>query len=137
MHTKTNKVTFSSLPENISSVELYVENLCTQYDIDDSIFGNMLISITEAVNNAIFHGNKKDPKKLVSLIHTIESDFRKTLIIKIIDEGDGFDFSNLPDPTDPENIEMIGGRGIFLIKQLADLVIFSDKGETIELHFKL
>lgn len=134
---KLDKIIIASLPENIVLVERYVEDLCTEYNIDDSIFGNMLISVTEAVNNAIIHGNKKNPDKKVIISHSLDNNKPKTLTIKIVDEGDGFDYLNLPDPTAPENIEMIGGRGVFLIKQLADFVIFSDKGESIELQFRL
>lgn len=127
----------TSVPENIVSVENYVEKLCSEYDVDDSVFGNMLISITEAVNNAIIHGNQRDPKKMVTIAHTMDLNAPRTLTIKIVDEGKGFDYLNLPDPTAPENIEMMGGRGVFLIKQLADVVIFSDKGESIELQFRV
>jgi len=130
------KLIIASIPENISAVENYVESICSEYDIDESVFGNILISLTEAVNNAIIHGNKRNPEKFVTISHSLEN-YPKTLIIKIKDEGDGFNYMNLPDPTAPENIEMIGGRGVFLIKQLADVVIFSDKGETIELQFRI
>lgn len=136
MNQTEEKLIIASIPENISSVENYVESICSEYEIDDSVFGNILISLTEAVNNAIIHGNKRNPEKFVTISHSLEN-YPKTLIIKIKDEGDGFNYMNLPDPTAPENIEMIGGRGVFLIKQLADLVIFSDKGETIELQFRI
>lgn len=136
MNQTQEKLIIASIPENISSVENYVESICSEYEIDDSVFGNILISLTEAVNNAIIHGNKRNPEKFVTISHSLEN-YPKTLIIKIKDEGDGFNYMNLPDPTAPENIEMIGGRGVFLIKQLADLVIFSDKGETIELQFRI
>jgi len=136
MNQTEEKLIIASIPENISSVENYVESICSEYEIDDSVFGNILISLTEAVNNAIIHGNKRNPEKFVTISHSLEN-YPKTLIIKIKDEGDGFNYMNLPDPTAPENIEMIGGRGVFLIKQLADVVIFSDKGETIELQFRI
>ncbi|MGB0884927.1 MAG: ATP-binding protein [Chitinophagales bacterium] len=126
-----------SKPESIVEVEKFVETLCSEHNIDDSVFGNMLVSITEAVNNAIIHGNKRNPEKKVNINYSISDTAPKFLSVNIIDEGDGFDFLNLPDPTAPENLEMIGGRGVFLIKQLADFVIFSDKGNAVELQFKL
>ena len=137
MNELENKIVIASKPENIVQVESFVDTLCAKYRIDDSIYGNMLISITEAVNNAIIHGNEKDANKKVIISHKIELGNPKTLSVKIDDEGKGFDYLNLPDPTAPENLEMIGGRGVFLIKQLADFVIFSDKGESIELQFKI
>ena len=59
--------------------------------------------------------------------------------LKIIveDEGLGFDYNNLPDPTSPENLEKPGGRGIFLMKNLSDEVNFKDSGRLVELVFYL
>ena len=54
---------------------------------------------------------------------------RKPLRFTIQDEGTGFDYENVPDPTAPENIEKVGGRGIFLMKELSDEVSFSMKKE--------
>ena len=54
----------------------------------------------------------------------------------ISDEGHGFDYLNLPDPTDPENIEKPSGRGVFLMKHLADQIIFSENGRVVELYFR-
>ena len=61
----------------------------------------------------------------------------KRLVFIVKDQGPGFDFNTLPDPTAPENLEKMSGRGIFIIKQLSDMVIFSDDGRTMEIHFKL
>jgi serine/threonine-protein kinase RsbW len=54
----------------------------------------------------------------------------------ISDEGTGFDYYNLPDPTAPENLEKETGRGVFLMKELADQVIFSENGRVVEMYFK-
>jgi len=131
------EITYLSELETIAKVESFVENLTTQYNIGDDLFGNMIVSITEAVNNAIIHGNKRVKSKKIHLTQSVESDSHILLCIKIEDEGDGFDYNNLPDPTAPENVNMVGGRGIFLIKHLADFVIFNDKGNSIELQFKI
>lgn len=131
------KINITSSPESIVLVEQYVENICSKYKIDESVYGNILISLTEAVNNAIIHGNKKNIEKFVSIFYNLKSKAPKTLTITVEDEGNGFNYLNLPDPTAPENIEMIGGRGVFLIKQLADVVVFSDKGNSIELQFRV
>lgn len=131
------KIIYKSEPETISKVELFIEKITNQYNIDDDLYGNMVISITEAVNNAIIHGNKREKSKKIKLNHFIESSNHIKICINIEDEGGGFDYNNLPNPTAPENIELIGGRGIFLIKNLADFVIFNDKGNSIELQFKI
>ena len=131
------KISYPSEPETIAKVEAFVEKLTEQYHIGEDMFGNMIISVTEAVNNAIIHGNKRAKSKKVVLTQSIESDAHILLCIKIEDEGEGFDYNDLPDPTNPDNVSMIGGRGIFLIKHLADFVIFNDKGNSIELQFKI
>lgn len=131
------EIQLSSEAESIIDVENFVEELSSQYNVGDDVYGNMIISITEAVNNAIIHGNGKDPAKMVAIIQSIEDEPHKVLSVTIIDEGPGFDYNTLPDPTAPENLTMIGGRGIFLIKQLADFVIFNDTGNSIELQFKI
>lgn len=131
------EISLKSNPESIIEVESFVEDLSARYKVGDDVFGNMIISITEAVNNAIIHGNKKQPSKSITITESIEETPHKLLCIKIKDEGKGFDYNNLPDPTAPENLEMIGGRGVFLIKQLADYVIFNDSGNSIELQFRV
>ncbi|MFT4643832.1 MAG: serine/threonine-protein kinase RsbW [Planctomycetota bacterium] len=131
------EITLSSNPESIIEVESFVEDLSSRYNVEDGVFGNMIISITEAVNNAIIHGNKRDSSKSITIIESVEDSPHKLLCIKIKDEGTGFDYNNLPDPTSPENITMIGGRGVYLIKQLADYVIFNDEGNSIELQFRV
>ncbi|MCB0540333.1 MAG: ATP-binding protein [Chitinophagales bacterium] len=128
-------IKFNSTPENLSIVENYIDKVCVEHNIGPDVYGNILISITEAVNNAIYHGNENDESKFVLLQYNIDNGLRKISFI-IEDEGKGFDYDNLPDPTSPDNLATIGGRGVFLIKQLADWVIFNDQGNIIELQFK-
>ncbi|MGB1248394.1 MAG: ATP-binding protein [Chitinophagales bacterium] len=130
------ELTIKSIPESITAVENFIEEVCTHYDVGPDVYGNILISLTEAVNNAIIHGNKNDEVKDVVVSQNLDTSI-KSLVFKVNDEGNGFDYNNLPDPTAPENLTMIGGRGVFLIKQLADFVVFSNDGSTIELQFKV
>ncbi len=125
-----------SIPENIALVEQFVEEIAEEYSIGEDIFGNMLISVTEAANNAMYHGNHCDVKKKVE-ISCIFLDAKNTLVYTIKDQGKGFNFNNIPDPTAPENIGKASGRGVFLMRQLADMFSFSNDGNTVELHFKL
>ena len=127
---------FSSVPENLNLVEKMIDEICTQYPINEDYYGNILISITEAVNNAIQHGNKYDPGKQVQVEFDSDRDC-KFLCFTVMDEGDGFDYETLPDPTNPQNIEKLNGRGIFLMKNLADEVGFSKQGRMVELNFKI
>lgn len=125
-----------SLPENVAQVEQFVEKIQERYNIDPEVFGNLLISVTEAANNAIIHGNKCDSNKDVQLTANLDES-GKRLIFIVKDAGLGFDFNGVADPTSPENIDKTCGRGVFLMKQLSDLIIFSDKGSKVEMQFKL
>ena len=124
---------FASNTENIRIVENLVEDLVAEYSISEEFYGNILIALTEAVNNAIVHGNKLDPSKEVTLICRAED---KKLIFTIEDEGPGFDYDNLPDPTAPENIEKPNGRGVFLMRNLADDCEFQEDGKIVQLEFE-
>ena len=129
-------IQITSDPHNIAQVESFVEELRELHNIGDDAYGNILISLTEAANNAIIHGNKKDTGKMVS-ISCAPDERGKSLTFFVKDEGTGFDYNNLPDPTTPENIDQPCGRGVFLMLQLADLVVFSDKGSTVEMQFRI
>jgi serine/threonine-protein kinase RsbW len=120
--------------DSLSMVEHLIEDVRNKYNISEDVFGNMLVAITEAVTNAIYHGNKSNPAKKVNVtcMHSPHS-----IVFTIADEGPGFDYYNLPDPTSAENLEKECGRGIFLMKHLADQLIFSENGRVVELSFKL
>ena len=124
----------TSDPENVSEVQPYIDNIIKECNIKNDLYGNILVSVTEAVTNAIIHGNQADENKKVTLNSRITE---KMLAVKITDEGPGFDFDDVPDPTSPENIFNLNGRGVFLMRQLSDGVVFSDEGSTVEIKFKL
>ncbi len=126
----------SSKPENVAAVEKFIDELRNEINIGDDVYGNILISITEAANNAIIHGNKCDVNKSVTIEYGLD-ERGKNLTFIVKDQGPGFDYNNLPDPTEPENLEKTHGRGVFLMMQLADMVVFSDNGATIEMQFRI
>jgi len=126
------KVHFPSLDENIRIVESFIDNAKEKFNLDDDIYGNIMVAVTESVNNAIRHGNKSDKKKNVHLFLSLNDNLIR-FVIK--DEGIGFDYHNLPDPTSPENIDKPSGRGIFLMKHLSDEVTFKNEGSEVELCF--
>lgn len=129
-------IKFASKAENISIVEKFIDDLRSEINVGDDVYGNILISLTEAANNAIIHGNKCDEKKQVEISYELDSR-GKNLSFIIKDQGPGFEYNNLPDPTAPENLEKTSGRGVFLMMQLADMVVFSDKGATVEMQFRI
>jgi len=126
------RIEIPSLSENIRMIESFIDNAKEKFNLNDDIYGNIMIAVTEAVNNAIKHGNKNESGKNVTLALSLEEGLIK---FKVEDEGIGFDYQNLPDPTAPENIEKPGGRGIFLMKHLSDEVDFREKGKVVELSF--
>ncbi len=129
---KSFKIQIPSLMENIRIVESFIDNAKEKHQINEDIYGNIMIAVTESVNNAIKHGNQENEKKNVNL--TMEMD--DTLIkFRVEDEGGGFNPDTLPDPTAPENLDKPGGRGIFLMKHLSDEVNFAENGRVVELVF--
>jgi serine/threonine-protein kinase RsbW len=121
-----------SMIENIRMIESFIDNAKERFHLDDDIYGNIMIAVTEAVNNAIKHGNNSNKSKNVELSLSLQDSMIK-FVIK--DEGGGFNYEHLPDPTAPENLEKPGGRGIFLMKHLSDEVQFKEKGRIVELSF--
>jgi serine/threonine-protein kinase RsbW len=126
------KISFPSVADNIGLVEKLINEICSAYGISEDYYGNILVAVTEAVNNAMQHGNKLDPGKKVNLSFLAKDN---SLLFEVTDQGKGFDFGNLPDPTNPENLEKPHGRGVFLMRHLADKVEFSDNGRSVRLNF--
>ena len=137
--TRTITSTFLKLnsnPKNVLKVESFVERIASQFRLPPDTCGNILISVTEAVNNAIIHGNRQDETKFVE-VHLSKIERGNKLAIKVCDQGAGFDHTKLKDPTAPENILCCNGRGVYLMRRLSDRVSFSDHGRVVEMEFKL
>ncbi len=115
-------------------LEEWINNLCDAYNIGEELYGNILISVTESVNNAIIHGNKNQVDKSTVVEYNINE---SSLSFTIVDCGSGFDFNNVEDPTDPKNIEQPNGRGIFLMRHLSDKVEYTNPGNKVEITFNL
>jgi serine/threonine-protein kinase RsbW len=122
---------FSSLPENISLVEKFIEEICDDNYISPSYFGNILLAIEEAVKNSIIHGNNQNASKQVTLNY---QRIRNRLRFTIEDEGEGFDPHQIPNPLDSDDAR---GNGIFLIRSLADKVMYNSMGNIVELTFTI
>ncbi len=129
---KMETISFASKGENITIVERLIDDLCDRHHIQEEHYGNILIALTEAVNNAIYHGNKQDPSKIVVLNYDASPE---QFFFRIEDQGPGFDYDNVPDPTAPENLEKPNGRGVFLMRHLSDQINFLEDGRVVELYF--
>ena len=120
--------------EGLRNVEKFVDEISADLSLTDEVYGNLLIATLEAANNAIIHGNKAQEDKLVNILLTKEN---QEIILRVQDQGNGFDFENIPDPTAPENIEKINGRGVFLMQKLSDRIEFFENGRIVQLTFSL
>jgi len=135
MNNQTKELKIPSTLMNLSQIEKFVEEICDQYYLNDSYFGNVLVTVEEAVKNAIIHGNKNDiNKQVIITYHTGSSG----LTFRIEDEGEGFDYSSVPDllECDESGAAKIG-KGIFLIRTLADNVSYNDTGNSVDITFNI
>ncbi|WP_342646553.1 ATP-binding protein [Mucilaginibacter sp. CSA2-8R] len=119
--------------DSITVLENLIEEIADKFKVSEDAFANMMTCLNEAANNAIVHGNKLDPDKKVIVNADVDT---KRAVWTITDEGEGFDYNHLPDPTAEENLEKPTGRGVFILKHLADQCIFNSSGNEVELHFK-
>lgn len=118
-------------PNNLITVEEFVNYFATELNVSQERLPGLLLSVTEAVTNAIIHANKSNREKLVKINASKENN---QLIISIKDEGRGFDPSVIPDPTEPENLLKDSGRGLYLMRIYMDELKFNvtpDGTETI------
>lgn len=127
------RIRIESNISNIQIVEKAIDETTSEIGISEESYGKILVSTLEAVNNAILHGNGSNPDKFVN----IEISFNDVeLKIKVTDEGPGFVPEEIPDPTRPENIESLNGRGVFLMSHLSDKIKYSKKGNSVTMRFK-
>lgn len=126
------KIRIESKLSNLSAVENTIDEITRENGINKENYGKILVSVLEAVNNAIVHGNKSDETKFVNIDIILKNNI---LEISVEDEGKGFRPEDVPDPTSPENVERTNGRGVFLMKNLADEIQFNRKGNKVILKY--
>ncbi len=124
----------ASRVDSLREVEKMVDEVSTACSMSSEIYGNVLIATMEAANNAILHGNKLDENKDVNIQFHWSND---ELVLVVTDQGKGFNYKNIPDPTAPGNVEKVNGRGVFLMEKLSDEISFKEKGRKVRLTFKL
>ena len=106
-----------SEPGRIAEADEFLESALRSRGVPDAIVSDMAIATTELVNNAIIHGNRSDATKTVSLtLQFTQSD----VTVRVIDQGAGFDPSQVADPLAQENLLREVGRGIFIARSLMD-----------------
>jgi len=127
------RIVIKSEVKNLRIIEKAIDEVSSEMKFSEDNYGKIMVSAMEAVNNAIIHGNKSDSNKtvIVEIKHV-----RNQLKICVEDEGPGFNPGIIPDPTKPENIEKLNGRGIFLMSRLTDKIEFNEKGNRVTMTFK-
>ncbi|MDZ7683137.1 MAG: ATP-binding protein [Fodinibius sp.] len=133
---ETKKLILDSKFEEMERLKPYIEELRKWAGFNEENFNRIMLTLSEAVNNAIMHGNEEDPGKQVVIETTLSND-KKMLEISVEDEGEGFDPDEIPDPLKDENLMNQGGRGVYLIKQYADDMQFSKSGSKVTISFHL
>jgi len=121
-------------PNNLITVEEFVNYFCKDVNLPDEKLANIFLAVTEATTNAIIHANKCDTNKIVTIDAYVEN---SKLIIKIKDEGEGFEPGNIPDPTEPENLLKDSGRGIYLMRVYMDDMKYIRTPSGMELVFTI
>lgn len=118
----------------IEKVNAFVKKLIRNTGCCADMEHNILLAVNEAVTNAMLHGNKNDPSKIV----VIESEIKNNMLsVVITDQGTGFNPDELPDPREKENLLKTSGRGVWLMHQYADRVVYFNKGKSVKLLFNI
>lgn len=118
-----------SAQKEIEKVEQFLKDIFEKYELPVKCFNKVFLCVSEAVNNSIIHGNKKEVHKT---IHVHVNHKKQTLDISVTDEGEGFDINTVPDPTDINNIKKESGRGIHIIKSLSLSLRHNEKGNSLQ-----
>ncbi len=118
--------------ENICEVEYFFNSLLKEFNFPRKIFCRIYLAVNEAVTNAIVHGNKNSAEKKIK-VQFIENP--ENYSFWVIDEGDGFNFNQIPSPVEGENVKKESGRGIFIMKQYSDQLFFENDGRAVNLIF--
>lgn len=132
--TEYKKLIIPSLFKEAQQIEPYLQELQEQAGFNDEDLARIMLTLSEAVTNAIVHGNKEDPKKEVVISSCLDDNI---LSISVKDEGDGFNPADLPSPLKEENLLNEGGRGVYLIRQYTDGLSFSENGTRLVMEFEL
>jgi Anti-sigma regulatory factor (Ser/Thr protein kinase) len=126
-------LTISSHKGNLDVLREELKEVFFECGIRFQLYNKVFLSISEAVSNGIVHGNKLDIRKQIFIDFSY---YDSVLEISVQDEGEGFDFSSVPDPTLEGNLKMESGRGIFLMRNCADRVLFDLNGSKVYIQFK-
>lgn len=129
-----NSFEFPAKIENISKVESIIDNICSEYDLGCEKYGKICMAVIAAAENGIIHGNKLDSEKYLNLSYKIND---REIGFVVSDQGAGFNYKIVPDPTNIKMKLVKKGRGIYVMKLLSDEIKFRGRGNEVELKFRL
>lgn len=128
-------LSFPADPNQIPVVYDFIDRLIVGREMTKELADRIRLAVIEATTNAIVHGSQSDPKNTILLRIDWEAE-SGCYQFTIKDQGNGFAVETLPDPTSPEQIERERGRGVYIMKQLADSIEFLHGGSEVLLTFK-
>lgn len=127
------RLNLKSTYEESEKVPDFVDELQKECKLNDEISGNLMLLLSEAVTNAIEHGNELDPNKTAKIVIEITDN---EVVAMVQDEGKGFQHSEQENPLTEENLLKDGGRGVFLLKELSDEMEYLDNGTRLRFLLK-
>lgn len=128
------KLVLKSEYEEVEKVEQLLNDLQEEIGFNDEFYAKLMLTVSEAATNGIVHGNQLDASKKVVLTASYDG---KKLTFTSKDEGPGFEPDEVPNPLAEENLLKPSGRGVFLMKEYADEVLYQENGTKLVLGFKL
>ncbi|MCM1031286.1 MAG: ATP-binding protein [Oscillibacter sp.] len=126
------KCSLSSALSNFFKAENFIEQLVHEFQLPQYLTGRITLCVIEAVNNSVLHGNKLNPDKMVKII---AEQYTDRICIIVEDEGNGFDYTHIPNPTASENMLKVYGRGLYLISSLTNELAFQEGGRKVIMSF--
>jgi len=131
--TRELSISLDSTPGSVERIEPFIQRCQCNCQFNEMLYHDILLVLTEAVNNGIIHGNRLQPNKTVKVCFSSDKD---TLRFIVSDEGSGFNPHSVPDPTRLQRLDKPNGRGVYLMKALADKLDYLDNGRKVSIEFK-
>lgn len=126
---------FRSELSELEQLPPFLEEVENTFTLSDDVKARLMLVLSEALTNAILHGNKLDSEKLARV--KVWTENNEKLCVKVEDEGSGFDPAKLPDPLKEDNLLKPSGRGVYLMREYADSVAYNDRGNILQISFSL